>query len=176
MRLFTAITLPKEIKDKTSEIMRGRLPVPYINTTNLHITLNFIGEVESEKVKNLINNFPIFLAQQKPFKIEFDKLQKFRQQIHITLKPNFQLEKLQSLLEEKLRLNGLKLEERSYYPHVTLANLHFDHVLNPQRKLELFPNKELEKLNFLANVITLYESKLLLHHAHHESLIECILE
>ena len=53
MRLFTAIPFPEEIKTKVSQLMRGRLPVPDINTANLHITLNFFGELETSEEDRL---------------------------------------------------------------------------------------------------------------------------
>ncbi len=171
MRLFTAIPLPDETKQAVGEITRGRLPVPYINTTNLHVTLNFFGELtdsEVDKVKK------IFEQTAKGFlkvNIEFDKLVKFSDQIHLTLLPNEKLVELESILQKAFEAGGFKFQDRPYYPHVKLTNLHMDKVMNPERKLDDFPNQDLKQLNFEADRIVLFESKLLLHHPRHISLI-----
>jgi hypothetical protein len=46
-----------------------------------------------------------------------------------------------------------------------------DKVMNPERKLENFPKEELKQLSFVASKAVLYESKLLLHHSHHNPLM-----
>lgn len=172
MRIFIAVPLPEEVKSKVSEIMRGRLPVSYVNTTNLHITLNFFGELTDDEVGRVKKIFVGSTDGTKPFAIEFDQLVKFHQQIHLTVKPNQALSELQNKLEKMFHDLGFMFQDRRYYPHVKLANLHMDHVMNQQRKLENFPNQELQQLNFTADRIVLYESKLLLHHAHYYPLIE----
>lgn len=172
MRVFTAIPLSVEVRDKAREIFLGRLPIAYVNTTNLHITLNFFGELSDEEVEIVKKVFSERLTSKISFPIEFDKVTKFHQQIHVTLKPNRQLDELQSGLQKIFESAGFHFQNRPYYPHVKLANLHMDHVMNPQRKLENFPNQELNQLNFLAGQVVLYESKLLLHHAHYTPLLE----
>jgi len=176
MRIFTAISLPKEIKDRATQIFQGRLPVPYINTTNLHITLNFFGELIDDEQKKVKEIFSQAVIEAKPFEIQFDKLVKFHQQIHMTLKPNPALGKLQSQLEVLFHDSGFLFQDRIYYPHVKLSNLHMDKVMFKDRKIEDFPNEELRQLSFMADRVVLYESKLLLHHAHHTQLIEITLK
>ena len=69
MRIFTAISLPKEIKDRATQIFQGRLPVPYINTTNLHITLNFFGELIDDEQKKVKEIFPREYSNRQTFQI-----------------------------------------------------------------------------------------------------------
>lgn len=172
MRVFTAIPLPEEIKKKVGEITKNRLSVSYVNTTNLHITLNFFDELTDDEVERVKKIFPQIATERKKFLVSFDKLTKFRQQIHMTIKPNQELARLQSDMGRAFESNGFRFQERAYYPHVKLANLHMDHVMNQQRKIENFPNNELEQLEFISEKIILYESKLLLHHAHHYPILE----
>jgi len=175
MRLFTAIPLPGEIKDKVAGITRMRLPVAYVNTTNLHITMNFFGELDNDEVDKVTSLFVVFDPATAPFPISFEKVAKFRNQIHLTIHPNLELEKLHDVLEKYFRAQGFSFQDRVYYPHVKLANMHFDQVMNVERKLENFPNEELSALNFTADRVTLYESQLLLHHAKHTAIRELIL-
>lgn len=154
------------------EITRGRLPIAYVNTTNLHITLNFFGELTDDELEKVQKNLADTVRDQKPFKIIFDKLIKFHQQIHMTLKPNRDLAVLQAKMQKAFEEAGFNFQDRPYYAHVKLANLHMDRVMNPQRKIESFPYQELEQLSFIADRVVLFESKLLLHHSHHYELLE----
>lgn len=173
MRIFTAIPLPEEIKNKVSEITRGRLPVPYISTENLHITLNFFGELDTDQVERVKTIFPKICNDKQGFEVEFDKVvAHHNRQIHLTVKPSQQLDSLQKELEQTFIKEGFRFQERAFYAHVKLANMHLDNVMNRQRKLENFPNADLKQLDFIAEKIVLYESKLLLHHPQYIPILE----
>ena len=172
MRLFTAIPIPTATKDKISEITYQRLPIHYINITNLHITLNFFGELSDAQVEKVKTNFDKAINNLEGFQIAFQSLEKFHQQLHLKIKPSDQLSALQLNLQKTFEDHGFKFESRPYYPHVTLGNMHMDKVMNKERKIENFPNDELGQLGFIAEKVTLYESKLLLHHAQHIPLME----
>jgi 2'-5' RNA ligase len=173
MRFFSAVAVPEDIKKKVTEITRGRLPVPYVNTTNLHVTLNFFGELDTDAENLLKEIFSQAVDGFKRFEIKFDKLVKFHSQLHLTIKPNKALNDLQKFMAEFFIGRGFSLrDDREFYPHVKLANLHMDNVMNKQRKMDNFPNSELAALDFTAERVLLYESKLLLHHPKHTSVIE----
>jgi 2'-5' RNA ligase len=173
MRIFTAIPLPEDVKKKLLEVTRGRLPVPYINTANLHITLNFFGELDTDQLEKVKSIFSPVCSGKKPFEISFDKIiAHHNRQIHMTVKNNPELSGLQFELEAAFKKQGFSFQDRNYYAHVKLANMHLDNVMNRDRKLENFPNLELSDLNFTADSIVLYESKLLLHHPKYIPLLE----
>lgn len=172
MRVFTAIPLPQRTKDTVSELTRGRLPIPYVNTTNLHVTLNFFGELTDAEVIKVKSDFERITTGQKAFFVEFESIKKNNHQLLLAVKPSKELMQLQSSLEKDFMSSGFKFQDRLYFPHVKLGNLHMDNVMNRQRKMENFPNQELEKINFKAEHIALYESKLLLHHPKHILLLQ----
>ena len=173
MRIFTGIPLPDEVKTKTREIFRGRLPIPYINTENLHITLNFFGELDSDQTKKVTNIFSLVCAGKSAVDVQCDRVvAHHNRQIHIALVRSPVLLKLQADLEQEFTRYGFRFQNREFYPHIKLANMHIDNVMNRDRKFENFPNNELQALNFRANKIVLYESKLLLHHPKHIPLLE----
>jgi 2'-5' RNA ligase len=173
MRLFSAIPIPDQIKDRLVAITRGKLPVPYLNVINLHITLNFFGELDTDQSNFVIAEFPKAVANHHRIDIEFDKIIRHHHgQLHLTVKPNEALKAFQCDLEEYFQQTGFRFPNREYYPHVTLARMHIDNMLYRNRKVELFPNHELQALNFTADKTVLYESKLLLHHAHHTPMAE----
>lgn len=164
--------MPDEVKKKVGEITKNRLPIAYVNTTNLHITLNFFGELTDMEVERVKMIFPEAAKEKNKFSIAFDRLVKFHQQIHLALKSNEALAELQSSMQAVFESDGFRFQERTYYPHVKLANLHMDHVMNPQRRIENFPHDELQHLNFTADRVILYESRLLLHHPHYYPILE----
>ncbi len=172
MRLFSAIPIPEEVKNKLIEITRGKLPVPYLSLTNAHITLNFFGELDSDKTKFVTEQFAVAANGHKKFRIEFDKIIRFQHQLHLTVKPTKDLKELQLNLQEAYERIGFKFQDREYYAHVTLARMHLDNHMFRDRKVEAFDNELLGQLTFDADRVILYESKLLLHHAHHIPLIE----
>ena len=172
MRLFTAIPLSDEAKTTADVITRGRLPVPYINTSNLHITLNFFGELTDADVDKVRKIFDLTAKGFEKFPVKFDQLVKFRDQIHLTILKNDKLNSLQTALQRAFEAAGFKFQDREYYAHVKLTNLHMDKVMNPERKLDTFPQEDVKQANFTAEKIILYETKLLLHHARHIPLIE----
>ncbi len=171
MRLFTAIPLPEETKVQVGKITQGRLPIAYVNLNNLHITLNFFDEVPDDKAEIINQNFIPILEGQKMFEVELTDLVKFHQQIHIRVKPSSALSRLQSTLEARFKQLGFTFQERNYYPHIKLGNMHMDKVMNQRRKIENFPNQELTRLNFQAEQVVLYKSELLLHHSKHTPLL-----
>jgi len=176
MRIFTAIPVPDNTKKRISEVMKGRLPVPYINTSNLHVTLNFFGDIDDSHVETIKLNLQKLVKGVVPFPINFTNLVKFNSQIHLVVEPSKELMSVQAALEKGFVKLGFAFQKRPYYPHVKLANLHMDKVMNPERKLENFPKEELSQFNFVATKAILYESQLLLHHTKHNPLLTLDLE
>lgn len=172
MRIFTAIPVPERTKKIISEITQGRLPVPYVNTSNLHLTLNFFGEVNDDQIDLIKGRLAELIDGVPGFYVKFTDIIKFHNQIHLVVEPAKPLLGLQNALEKGFVKTGFVFQNRPYYPHVKLANLHMDNVMNPDRKIANFPKKELAGLTFKAASIVLYESKLLLHHVHHNPLLE----
>lgn len=172
MNVYTAIPLPQEIKDKFVEMSRGKLPFPYVNTANLHITLNFLGKLDTDAQKFVAKLWSEGLPEFKKIRIEFEQVVKFRTQLHLTLKPNPDLEKLVDELWRILKPFGYKSDHPNFYPHVTIGNLHMDKVMFRSRKISDFPNDRLNELTFIADRIVMFQSKLLLHHPKHIELAE----
>jgi 2'-5' RNA ligase len=171
MIIFSAIPLPEAIKNKVAVITRGKLPVPYVNTENLHITLNYFGELDTDQVARVKTVFAQATANYKKFSIEFDQIVKFHHQLHLTVKSSQALTSLHDRLKDEFEHLGFR-SGQEFYAHVKLANMHMDNVMNRQRKMENFPHEELAQLNFEAEKIALYESKLLLHHPKYIPLLE----
>ncbi len=130
-RLFIAIDLPEELKQKFGTIKK-RFDLPqarWVKEENLHLTLKFLGDVEKEKIKKinftlekLTRNFPVFSLRTAEFGA-FPNLNKARV-LWVDVKEGKEtVQKLAALIENKLSKIGFEKEKRSFEPHITLARL-----------------------------------------------------
>jgi 2'-5' RNA ligase len=172
MRIFTAIPVPTKSKELLTDICRNKLPINFLDTTNLHVTLNFFGDVPDDKVPQIQKIFSAVIINSQPPVIIMEKVVVFRRQIHIVLEKNVQLIDVQNRLEQAFVENGFEFQNRPYYPHIKLANLRDDRFLHQNKSIDSFPNRDLSKAGFISESAVLYESKLLLSYAKHTPLLE----
>ncbi|MAG78690.1 RNA 2',3'-cyclic phosphodiesterase [archaeon] len=74
MRVFLAVDMPKEVKDylfKLQKKFKGA-KVSWTTKRNLHLTLNFLGEMTKEKIEQLTQ--VIKTIKHKSFKVKLTKL------------------------------------------------------------------------------------------------------
>ena len=89
---------------------------------NYHVTLEFIGNVSTSIQQQLISNAEYLQA--KPFSIRFTQSSYWKKPSIICLRTDSipkQLLKLAAEIKTVSRKLGLKTEERSYTPHITIA-------------------------------------------------------
>ncbi|AKL96850.1 3'-5' RNA ligase LigT [Clostridium aceticum] len=132
MRLFIGIDLPDKMKQNLfqlqSELRGYGVKGSWKAIENLHITLEFLGELESDAIPILTNSLSKVTSNHKPFNLSIKGLGAFPS----LKKPNI----LWSALEENLILlhhlrdelhtelikSGYNLEERPFKPHITLVS------------------------------------------------------
>ncbi len=127
MRLFIAINFSPEIRNEISGI-QDRLRESCIRGSftlyeNLHLTLVFLGEVRTERVKALrgiidgaaVPSFRLFLRGTGSFKREGGDIW------WLGLEENESLSALHQRLSKRLTDGGFELERRKFAPHLTLA-------------------------------------------------------
>lgn len=126
MRLFTAINFDSEtlahiqtVQDRLRRLSTGR----FTHAGNLHLTLNFLGEVPETHL-GLACEAMDGVALPKLL-LQFTHVGRFRRTggdvWWIGLAPNVELETLQEALAGYLRDAGFTLDKRRYTPHLTLA-------------------------------------------------------
>lgn len=122
MRIFIGIKLD-DCLEEIIKIQEGlKLLDPEANYTkkdNIHMTLAFLGELLERdvlKLKNILDRIDYF-----SFEIETLKVKRMRDMLILEVKPETALLDLQSILEENLRRAGFYLENRKFYPHITLS-------------------------------------------------------
>ncbi|MBN2197839.1 RNA 2',3'-cyclic phosphodiesterase [Candidatus Wolfebacteria bacterium] len=170
MRLFIAINLPKETKQKITKLIKkinfekisDKSDFRWVSDNNWHLTVSFLGYQSEETIpvilqaiKKTIENFSA------PF-IEFEKIilgpqSKTPRMIWLigSNQTSKKLNEIKNCLENELIKNKIKFqrENRLFTAHLTLARF----PINKYLKIG-FPN--IEKMSFSTQSLDLMESRL----------------
>ena len=125
-RLFTGLEIPAEIAERLS-FFRGGLPgARWIEPSDYHVTLRFLGEVDEVIAADL--DAGLAEARLRPaFSVTLDGLASFGgdrpRAIYASVVPSPELAELQEEHERIARRAGAAPERRKFTPHVTLARL-----------------------------------------------------
>lgn len=135
MRLFVAIGAQNlnfspadQLKKLKINLAKKELDFKFVPETNLHITLNFLGEIIPEKMPLIISELEDLVHHHEPFELKLSELSAFPQKHHgrvmwIGVQNSIKLRGLQAECEEKLRGLGLEIEARDFRPHLTVARI-----------------------------------------------------
>lgn len=129
-RIFFAIVIPEEIKDKL-ELLQGRLvvepgAVKWVEKQNLHLTLQFIGETPDGQIQKFLDDAASVAETVSRFTIKIRGFGSFPS----TFRPRVLWagvdegkEKVQQLAAELSKRTGIQTE-KPFSPHVTLGRVH----------------------------------------------------
>lgn len=164
IRLFAALNIPEEIKDKLIEVRNSVIPnsnFKWESREKLHLTLKFIGDFPAENVDQIKSEL-MFLENYSSLKSEFFNFGYFsRNNKPVILWAGMKiLEPINQIVSElNLRLEkfSIQKEDRAFKPHLTLLRIKndFDESL-----IHKFKNFTFEPINFYTNSISLYKSEL----------------
>ncbi len=165
-RLFVAVPLPQQLKLELSKwIQSKRREWPFqrwIHEQDVHITLQFLGEVTLPQKDRIINALGALSKNQAPFPLEIHGIGTFGR----VEQPRIlwagvegdldQLHQLQNKITEKLWPIGFIPEDRPYRPHVTLARKYKgnDFIISQDDHWGTMTK------SWIVNQIVLYETKL----------------
>ncbi|MBI2626081.1 MAG: hypothetical protein HYW69_00615 [Candidatus Nealsonbacteria bacterium] len=109
-RIFIAINLPEDIKKQLTsyQYLWPELPVRWIKSDNLHITLDFLGYVSDEELLNVFQNAEELASGHKSFDITLNK---------ICYGP------LNKIPPRMIWAVGEKIQEFNLIPHITLGRI-----------------------------------------------------
>jgi len=163
MRVFIAIEFSEEIKEYMylvqqelkSSIEKGN----FSNVDNFHLTLRYIGELSQDKILLLKQALEKTASGGVSFKLETDTIGFFSKGTKKVLwmgvtKEKKSLEKLYLTLEDELEQIGIKKEEKSFSPHITLVR---EAILIGSFEM-LRQNTQLENKEICVENISLMES------------------
>lgn len=148
MRTFIGIDLPENIKENLREVIERVKKIKEakpVKVENLHITLKFLGEIESGKIElirgklNLVKNFKSFDVEIKGIGV-FPSEKKVRV-LWVGAEDNGYLKKLNDRIEESLKEFGFE-KEREFVSHITIARF-----------------KSVPNLNFIKEIMGKYGEK-----------------
>lgn len=160
MRLFIAFELSKEWKENIkyiqSQIKESSKKCRLTNEDNLHLTLHFLGEVERNKAKDLIEDF-LHVNYPKGLSISADKLGYFKRRgsklVWLGCENSKDLQKLHGDLKTILKNLDIIVDSREFTPHITIAR-------DVQIDSEDIKNIELPKFTTIKKPkLSLYQSK-----------------
>jgi 2'-5' RNA ligase len=121
-----ALSVIRQIQQKQQELLSSRAKLKLVEGENLHFTLHFLGDVEQERIPELIEL--LNEVEGEPFEVGLVGLGCFRPQrprviwIGCTLGAD-QLIRHQKFLGNRLRTHGFPSEKRKYTPHLTIARV-----------------------------------------------------
>jgi len=139
---FTTKRLQEHI-EKLEEQAEGVLRGKWVEPQNLHMTFQFLGEIEEGKLIDVMKNLQEIAGRYRPIKVRYQSLGVFpsldkARVLWIGVSNN--AEALKSLAREITRANrrsGIREEGKPFYPHVTVCRIkEFD-----KRKLSEFLKK-----------------------------------
>lgn len=124
MRLFVALSLPDEIRERLAMMASGLPSARWVKPENYHITLRFIGEVDNHVARDIddalsgvhVPEFEVSLVGIG----QFGEGKKLRS-LWTGVESGEPLQRLQTKVESAVVRAGLQPEGRKFKPHVTLA-------------------------------------------------------
>ncbi len=129
MRLFTAIDLSEEFKDRIiqyTQQLKKEEGIRFTSRKNLHITTFFIGEVEFHLMDDIIRVLTLVSEKNRPFTLEFDKVclapVKKPYMIWGRFENSPEFSNVCGTIRDRLWFcSGEKNTQHTFIPHVTIA-------------------------------------------------------
>ena len=126
MRLFVALELPWELRQRLAALGGGVPGARWIPAENLHLTLRFIGEVPPFRAEEIDHALAALRGRRFPLALAgigtFAKAGR-ETMLWVGVERSEPLEHLQGKIETALQRTGLEPERRRFAPHVSLARL-----------------------------------------------------
>jgi 2'-5' RNA ligase len=177
-RLFIAIDIPYALRHKLTVLQKEykaqdnigpdtSVRISWTPDKNMHITVQFLGWVDENKILNIKNQILKIVQEIRPFNLEFRKIayappgaQKrmiwamFSESSQYNILVTSINKKMKKYIHPRLWDENVMREER--IPHITLARFKNAQIA----KNYLLPNTSMGEKGFRVETIYLYESKL----------------
>jgi len=169
IRCFVAIEIPDNIKKEIDQyiynLKKISSEVKWIKASSMHITLKFLGEIESGLYNRVGDSLKSVNEVSNPFKIQIKDFGAFPNSkkprvVWLGLNPNpgDSLTKLFNWIDGKTAELGFERENRKFSPHLTLGRIKYPG--NYSSIFEYMENNSLKDLEFTATQIVLMRSQL----------------
>lgn len=173
IRAFIAIELPDVVRAGLSSVQSGLRPerhpyVKWVDAEGIHLTLKFLGNIDTEKVPRIMEAMAKAAQGVSPFRLEVGGLGAFPdlgrpRVIWVAIKG--EVEKLASLqggIDHRLVALGFPPESRSFTPHLTLGRLRERASAEERRRMGevLLATRGEEVIPFQVSEVSLMRSRL----------------
>jgi|SRR5215475_6435791 len=168
MRTFIAIEIPSEIKSALTalqnELRRAGADVSWTKPENIHLTLNFLGEVDESRIGEVEKVCVDSAHEFQPFALGLGGAGVFpnsRQPRVLWAGLSGNIEKtaeLRGRLEDRLELIGFEREGKDFQPHLTIGRVKSNR--KTRELLALMDARPLPALSFTVSEIVLMKSEL----------------
>ena len=131
MRVFIAIELPREIREKLSQnqaqLKITGADVKWVEPQNIHLTLKFLGEIDEKILPQIIGILEDIAKTHKAFVMRLSSIGAFPKPSSPRViwagvdKGDLETKELAKILEEKLKNFGIPAEDRPFSSHITIG-------------------------------------------------------
>lgn len=157
MRTFIAVEIPdgqkKIVYNSIQEFKRLNLPVKWVAYENLHITLKFLGEIDENKLSQILPVLSEISNRTKSFTMQLENFGCFPSirnprvlWIGVSQGSDESIS-LATELENSLVKYGFKKENKKFHPHLTIGRIKtfckVEHIINRTIKTDPFNVNEL---------------------------------
>lgn len=162
MRLFAAVEPPPLIKSALEGIQSGVPGARWTFAENMHLTLKFFGEVDSDEAEEL--GYELQRIDMPSFELSLSGAGQFSggnglRSLWMGMKPSEPLIDLQTQVDRAARRSGVTPERRNFKPHITLARFSYPPDLHrAKRFLERYAR--FDRPSFRVSGFSVYSSDL----------------
>ncbi len=166
VRTFVGIKIPQDLSSKIFKFSSEKLKnikgkIKLVEEQNLHITLLFLGEIEQNKIREIIDELK--KIKDKRFSIKIKGLGFFPSyespRVIWLGSESHQITNLHNKIKDRLKIFVQKDEPKSFVSHITVARVK-SHTSPEETKKLLDENSQLEFGEFEVKEFHLFESKL----------------
>jgi 2''-5'' RNA ligase len=169
VRTFVGIKIPQELSSKIFKFSSEKLKnikgkIKLVEEQNLHITLLFLGEIEQNKISEIIDELKKIKHERFSIKIKglgFFPSHELPRVIWLGSESP-QITNLYDKIKNKLKIFVQKDDSKSFVSHITIARVK-SHISPAETKKLLDENGQLEFGEFEVKEFHLFESKLTPH-------------
>ena len=125
-RLFVGIRPPAAIRDALIDLMEGVEAARWQDEDQLHLTLRYIGEVDTHLTDELAERLRAAQGERFALTIEGTGVFERKGRVHTLwagIAPDAGLARLRQRIERICEVCGIEPDHRKYHPHITLARI-----------------------------------------------------